>query len=355
MMRKWILMIIISLVLTACSPKKSENQTLLIKSYSSEEYAVIIPYELSDARSWHGKYSSKLDNMVIPKGLKDHAKKYFPVNEYYLSEGILMYDDVLMLQKRESDENPYALNPKSGPFEISDVLTLDSPYIVSDIVDLAFIKDDQSLKLEGLAVAVILNSHIEQGSEQEDFILSDELLYEFGTFIGRRLEQYLRTLPHVGTHLPIYISLYVAEGQSSYVSGRFIGEGFFENRKGQFKKINEKWVIFPSDEALKTDGLIHSNISSMKHAINQFLPENVSFVAKGKYLDHECVYLKIDIDAQAKGYTEIYALAQYVKQLAQVFENSNLDLVINIKSNGEIAFTIKKKINSNKLEMLDIS
>lgn len=362
MFKKIILSLVsILLLITISACGKNEEQVIeevVINSYSNEEYPVLIPYSITDARSWHGKYTSKLDNMIIPKGLMDYSKKYFKVKDNYLQEGLLLsQDSIQMLQKRESSENPYSLNPALGSFQVTEAISVDSPYIVSDIVELDFISQDDGKTLNGISLAIILNSTITSTIDgvEQTYQISEDRLFTFGSTIGRKLERYMRTLTDVEATLPIYITLYSTNSSSSYVPGNFIGEGLFEGRSGQFTEINEKWVIIPSTEAQEMNGVLYSSVLSIKQSVNKFLPENVSFIGKAKFIDNKCTYLSINIDAQAKTYTEIYALSQYVNQIVAGLDDPDMEVVIDIASLEDTIFSIKKEANSTKYVVLDMS
>ena len=354
-MNKKILLLFLLLFLTACqeSNLSEDNTSIQIDAYNDTNYSVEIPFDLSGARKWHGDYLSKLDQIEIPKGLQEYSKDYFDVADNFVRQGSLLDDDdVKMLQRRESDEYPYALNPELGAFEVDGTTTIESPYIVYDVVELDFV-NQKTDELSGISLAIIMNSTVT--SDGEEYSLSDDRLYTFASVSGRKLELYLRTKEEVDPDLPNDITFYAASDANSYVPGHYIGEGLFEGRSGQFSEISEQWLLVPSTAFSSYDTTLASSISEMKSAINSFLPENVSMIGYAKYQDNDLSYLKINIVMQAKTYTEMYALAQYVNELSQSFINNSFELVIMISQNDEAVFSITKPQGESQTTVNDLT
>ena len=96
----------------------------VISSYSSDDYPGFCCRcsELSEGRYWRGNTNSRFDLMQMPKELIELSKQHFSVKDNYLQAGqILEYEDIQELQRYESSDHSYGLNP-SGNFEISDAI-----------------------------------------------------------------------------------------------------------------------------------------------------------------------------------------------------------------------------------------
>jgi protein involved in sex pheromone biosynthesis len=352
-MIKKIVLICLSLILVSCSNSSEEISTdeglVNIDSYDKTDYSISVPFDLSNARKWHGDSLSRLDQIEIPKGLQNYSKDYFNVDDNFMQQGsVLTKDDILMLQRRQSDDYPYALNPESGLFELTTAQTVDSPYIVYDVVELDYVDKKDSSELSGISLAIVMNSTVNNVNDASEttYTIDDDRLYKFASVAGRKLELYMRTKEDVSPDLPIYISFYSAKDDESYLPGKFIGGGLFEGRSGQFQEIDEEWYLLPTTEHTEFDGILASGYAIIKGEVNVFLPQNVSMIAKAKYINNSLDYLKIDIVMQAKTYTEMYALTQYVNSLSNEIITKEYDLIIDIKQNDESVFTITKEKGS---------
>lgn len=159
------LVLCLTLSLAGCSPKAPEEtgERHGDQRYSSDDYQTLLPHELSEGRYWRGNTNSRFDLMQMPKELIELSKQHFPVKDNYLQAGqILKYEDIQELQRYESSDHSYGLNP-SGNFEISDAIILERPYIVYGIVEIDFIAKEDQKTLNGISVGILMNSSVTSG------------------------------------------------------------------------------------------------------------------------------------------------------------------------------------------------
>lgn len=131
------------------------------------------------------------------------------------------------------------------------------------------------------------------------------------------------------------------------VSGSYFGEGYFVSRSGQFKPIDEKWLILPSNEVEKLDPVTSSFFAGLKKSLQKLLPESVGVVGKGRYVNDKLEYLKIDIQLVGKTYMEIKATTQLAASILEGIENSKVRVVAKVTSLGKVVAIIEKKKNKN--------
>ena len=132
---KRILMVLVMAMLTlsGCSSQQQAQQGTVVSSVSSDDYQTLLPHEISEGRYWSGNTSSRVDMLQMPKQLLELSKKHFSVKENYMQAGqVLTYEDIQELQRYESEDHPYGMNP-SSTFEISDAISVERPYIVYGI------------------------------------------------------------------------------------------------------------------------------------------------------------------------------------------------------------------------------
>ena len=185
----------LTLSLVGCSPKAPEEtgDGTVISSYSSDDYQTLLPHELSEGRYWRGNTNSRFDLMQMPKELIELSKQHFSVKDNYLQAGqILEYEDIQELQRYESSDHSYGLNP-SGNFEISDAIILERPYIVYGIVEIDFISKEDQKTLNGISVGILMNSSVTSGDSTVQ--IPQDKLYTYASTIGRKLNATSATKP----------------------------------------------------------------------------------------------------------------------------------------------------------------
>lgn len=348
MHRKLIKAVLCLFMLAGCSKPTIEDPTnIIIPAVEKGEYAVLIPFNSSDTRQYHGTYLGRADILEIGSRLEDKSKTNFPANKHILGDGqILTMTRLGTLVKRESTDNPQGLNPPKGskfPTGISGVTVLDA-VVVADVIELNFYSGSASKpKLEGISLAIVLNQNLTSVENGVDVARSvtDERLYAYGTDMGRKLEAYMRKIPDM-ENIPIYISLYNTSSTDSTLPGKFIAEGYFTGRAGQFVKNVEQWVIFPSDAGEKLDSVTSSEMKSLRTALKEFIPETIAIVGQARYVDRKLDFLRINIIIQAKTYAEVHALTQYLGRLLENFSDKGATLVANIKNYNETVALIQR-------------
>ena len=318
-MRK-ILLCLFILLLTACSSEPTVDQRVIIDQDEENEYSIILPFEASTIRQYHGTYLGRADFLEIGSRLEDKSKEYFSVNDYYLSEGqVISNSDLTKLVRRESTDNPYGLNPPAGSEFLvgtSDIAVLDA-VVVADIMEIDFYQQSAGdYKLAGLSFAIVLNQSL---SDMED--------------------------------IPIYIGLYVTNPTDAVLPGRYIADGYFTTRGGQFKSNNEQWVLFPSTQASSLDASLADKFNNFKSSITTFIPESIGVVGEARYVDNKTNFLRITLTIQAKTYSEIRALTQYTTELLKDMDQRDFPIVVRINSISE-TYVLIELSEDNDLDII---
>lgn len=355
MKRKLILLMLVLLTLSGCSGKdnvETDGTTSIVSSIAGE-YPVAVNYAASSTRNYHGTYLGSYDIIEIGSQLIDKSKKHFNVKDYILQEGQVINSDRLSnLVMRESTSNPSGLNPAKGSeFDIGDGTKILDPVLVADVVELNFLENSKDgLTIAGMSIAIVFNQiqKTETATSITTYEITQERLYQYATDVGRKLESYLRTLNQVG-EIPIYIGLYSTKNVDAAVSGSYFGEGYFVSRSGQFKAINEKWLILPSNEVEKLDPQSSAFFSGFKRSLQQLLPESIGVIGKGRYINDKLDYIKIDIQLVGKTYMEIKASTQLAASIIEGMQNNDVHVIAKVTSLGKVVAIIEKKANQNKV------
>lgn len=353
-MKKGILLLIaMLLLLTGCGKQEEDivEEAPTVIAGPAESYSVLLPFESNILRYAH----TSSNYIEIGQGLYSYSLNYFSSNSVIVKEGDIIdsynttdypsYRPLVLL--RESASNPYGLNPSSSTnVPIGNGQTIQGPMIVRDLYEINFVSKEDSSKLVGISFALVVQEKVTD-LDGTSYTIAAEELYNYATTAGRKLENYLRSLPEVGD-VPILIMIYNSSSSDSSLPGTFIAQGYFNGRSGQFEKVNERWVLFPTTEALSLDSATYSQFEGFSSSIKDFLPENIGIVGKGYYVNNEIKKLLITINVQGKTYTEIYALTEYVVQLAKDF-SLETELIIEITSFSDTISVITKEANSDKI------
>ncbi len=346
---KWLLpLLCIGILLTACSQKEDENVENMIetKALESGEYGATLPFLSSSSRQQHQLRSvSLIDNLYIGTGLLNYAKAHFSVNNYTMQEGqFLVYDELSNLLGRESSSNSDALNPASGTSFDTGNGTIKDPVLVRDIYEVDFIRDKET---RGVALALVLNAYV----GDNDTKVNDNRLQAFGEEAARKLVSYMRKMPEIGDSVPIYIALYKNTSTESTLPGSFFSEAYFEGRSAGFSAIQEQWVMFPSEEASRLDNTTVAQFTQIKNAFANFLPDDVSMIGKGKFVDDKLSELHITVEMYAKTATEALSLTQYLKSLLATFTSVDYKLQVEVRCQDITIATMVRSIGDKEVEV----
>jgi protein involved in sex pheromone biosynthesis len=330
------------ILLSSCATDSTGDDPTIIERLDNNEYSMILPFVASEVRQYHGTYLGRADFLEIGSRLEDKSKEHFNVEDYYLSEGqVLTNTELSRLVRRESTENPYGLNPPSGSEFLvgtSNISVLDA-VVVADVVEIDFYQQSGGeIKLAGMSFAIVLNQSL---SSPDGLInVSDQVLYDYGSNMGRKLDRYIRSLSDM-EDMPIYIALYVTNPSDAVLPGRYIADGYFTARGGQFNPNNEQWVLFPSTQASSMDAGLADKFNALKTRITEFIPESVGIVGEARYVDNQTNFLRLTLTIQAKTYSEIRGLTQFTIELLKDIDQRDFPIVVRINSISETLVLIQ--------------
>lgn len=350
-MKKVISLLVLALLIVGCSSSEPIDEDILVINTDSSSYDHVFPYEKSYNRFFH----SGKDYKQIGEGLVEISKSYFPTDEYNLKEGSVITDfdnDYHpLINTRESTENPYGLNPeRNTSIKVNANSEVEGPFFVSGLYEINFVSKEENNELAGMSLALVLNKTI-LDNDSKPVTVDDDVLYQFGTEVaGPKLESYLRKKSELA-NIPIVITIFVVDSANNSVPGNFIAEAVYKNRQGQFKAIDQKWAIFPTQSGRAISVYVDEQITGMKRSVNNFLAEDIGIVAYGEFVDKQLVRLNIDVSVQTKTYTEVLALTNYLAKMIQEMDMT-ASIRLEIKSMNDTLAIIIKGSNSNQIEIV---
>ncbi|AHA08934.1 CamS family sex pheromone protein [Bacillus toyonensis] len=365
----------LGLLVSGCSAGADKDEKVAEKSGKAKEQAVVPKYAISDeyykttvpfdAGSARGLVVQGLNNRLdideFETGLMRIAKESFNTKDYFFKGGSTLDDQtVKMLVKRKRTDAEQkelesklkkdavkfpniGLNPALGEgSESLEVKNKKNPIYITNILEHNYYvkKGDKDVELGGIVVGLAMNSvqyfNEEHGYPREAKIEDEKMLAE-----GKKMAQEILKVMHQKKpdikNVPITFAIYRQSPKSALVPGNFVSYANVE--KGSetvedWKQINEKYYLFPSEQA-KTDNKREdlARVSNFKAKLSDYFQGDYSAViGTGMYRDEELKEMKLDIPVQFNGKAEIIGFTQYVAGLVMEYFPNYMRVQVTIKS-----------------------
>ncbi|MFZ7756264.1 CamS family sex pheromone protein [Bacillus thuringiensis] len=342
---------------------KAKEQSVVPKyAISDEYYKTTIPFDGGNARGLVVQgLNSRLDIDEFETGLMRIAKESFNTKDNFLKGGSALDTQVIqMLVKRKRTDAEQkeledklkkdavkfpniGLNPALGTgSESLEVKNKKNPIYISNILEHDYYvkKGDNSEERVGMVVGLAMNSvqyfNEEHGYPREAAIPDEKMLAE-----GKKMAQEILKVIHQKQpdtkNIPITFAIYRQAPKSSLVPGNFVSYANVE--KGSetvedWKQINEKYYLFPSEQA-KTDNKREdlARVSNFKAKLSDYFQgDYTAVIGTGMYSDDELREMKLDIPVQFNGKAEIIGFTQYVAGLVMEYFPNYMKVQVTIKS-----------------------
>ncbi|MBK5433225.1 CamS family sex pheromone protein [Bacillus sp. TH25] len=365
----------LSLLVSGCSMGSNKDEKAVEKSGKAKEQAVIPKYSISDkyykttVQFDPGKarglvvqgLNSRLDIDEFETGLMRIAKESFSTKDYFFKGGkFLEAQDIQMLVKRKRTDAEQkeledklkkdavkfpniGLNPAlSEGSESLEVKNKKHPMYISNILehDYHVQKGENDDEPDGIVIGLAMNSvqyyEEEHGYPREAAIPDEKMLAE-----GKRMAQEILKFMHqkdaATKNVPITFAIYRQSPKSSLVPGNFVSYAKVE--KGSetvedWKPINEKYYLFPSEQA-KADNKREdlARVSNFKAKLSEYFQgDYTAVIGTGMYRDDELKEMKLDIPVQFNGKAEVIGFTQYVAGLVMEYFPNYMKVQVTIKS-----------------------
>lgn len=331
-------------------PEDSGQETAIIPNYSvsESEYQVLLPYRLSQSRGVAtNQVANRLDITALENDLRRHSTTVFDPDTYFFQEGQQIgYSELFSWLERESESSELGLNPSADidddtATEDKIEIERENPKYLSHILEQNYLirTDDNAVQLAGISIGIAMKSvyrfQTEVGGpfyyEEIEF---DEMLAE-ATTIAEEVVSRLRAKDGL-QEIPILVAIYREAPRDGLVPGSFVAKKTVQGGSqtiGNWDKINETYVLFPSSEARNIDPNLASTVDEFKSGISDFFPNFVGVIGEGFYQDGEIQRLVLEIPIEFNGQAEVVGFTQYVYGLMMDSFQSHFDLEIDIRSN----------------------
>ena len=327
---------------------KTTKTTTTSHQLSNDYYKTVVnngSYQISKTRGSTLGLNSNFNLKAFETGLMSLSQLHFDTDNYYFQEGQYITDKMANnWLKRYSEENKKGLNPEDNG---KDEPTERTPYYLNSVLEQDYmIKKEDKYALGGISIGLSMNAidyyqKVEFGADYETKISRDELLKQ-GKVMADKIVQQLREIDGVG-NVPIAVGIFEQTPKDSLAGGSFIIEAVSEKgttKVGNWKALNQKKVIFPLVEETSNE---LSNFENFKAEVENFFPNLSGVTAEASYTDDQLVKMKITINTQFYGESEIIGFTQYVADKATTFLPPNIPIEITIGSiNGTESFMARK-------------
>lgn len=338
------MMLIVSLILSGCGnviqddviqpEEEGQTEISIIPSHSlaDNQYKILLPYRSSKAR---GAITNQITNRVdideLEEGLRRHSTSVFDPEKYVFEEGQYL-----------STEKIYELIDSLNP-NIKDKSSKKdhekNPRVFSHILEQNYLeRKSNRVNLVGLSIGISLKSVYRFQTEvggpyyYEDISVT-EMIKE-GEKIAQSVLNELRDIEEL-KDVPILIALFREAKQSSPVPGSFVqktvvSEGSREI--GKWEKIDEEFMLFPSNEANNKYPSDHQMVKAFSDKIADYFPNYVGVVGTGFYVEGQLVSLSIEVPIEFFGKGEVIGFTQYAYGLVKEIFKNHFDIQVSVYS-----------------------
>ncbi|WP_449622525.1 CamS family sex pheromone protein [Robertmurraya sp. Marseille-Q9965] len=365
------------LLLVGCAPNFQKDQEIVQETEDTKEkaiipkfkisdqyYQTILPFEPSEARGLVvNRLNTRYDIDEFETGLMRIAQNTFDPDKYLFQEGQYLdrktvglwlnrqYTDAQLKELGLKAEENIGLNPLDPGTGDVKTRNKENPIYLAHILEHDYLVkgEDGTAHLGGIVIGLALNSvhyfqEIQYGPTFETKIEHATLDKE-GKKIAEQVISRLRQIKGL-SKVPITIALFEQESQSAVVPGNFfayakVGEG--SSKIGGWEKVNEDYVLFPSDDAENDHRDDLTTFLNFKQDVEEYFPNFNGVIGRAFYIENELQKLSIDIPIQFYGKAESVGFTQYVTGLILEHFPDYISVQVNVSSvNGPEALIVRE-------------
>lgn len=386
MKRTIILFISAILVLTACgnNDEKSKEQSnekeqqkesgsvkeiATDKNVQGDNYRTILPFKESQARGLlQDNMANSYNGEDFENGLLDLSKSVFPTDDYLYQDGQYLDKDVINAflnpkytkdevnkmdesdrKEKKANEN-LGLNPSHKGETDPEKIAEQSPAYLSNILEQDFYAsgDTKGKKIKGMTIGLAMNSTYyyqkEKDGETYSKDLDDKEIEKQGKQMAEELLSRIRENKDL-KEIPIHFAIYKQSGENSIVPGEFIAGTTVEDGKtriNDWKDINQKTALLPSEEAGELDENLNSDFKQFNDNLQTYFNNFTQAVGTVKFDNKKAKQLSVDLPIDYYGKAETIGITQYVTEQADKYFDGIDEYEIHIKDGNNPKALISK-------------
>ncbi|OEL04588.1 CamS family sex pheromone protein [Staphylococcus saprophyticus] len=386
MKRTIILFISAILVLTACgnNDEKSKEQSnekeqqkesgsvkeiATDKNVQGDNYRTILPFKESQARGLlQDNMANSYNGEDFENGLLDLSKSVFPTDDYLYQDGQYLDKDMINAflnpkytkdevnkmdesdrKEKKANEN-LGLNPSHKGETDPEKIAEQSPAYLSNILEQDFYAsgDTKGKKIKGMTIGLAMNSTYyyqkEKDGETYSKDLDDKEIEKQGKQMAEELLSRIRENKDL-KEIPIHFAIYKQSGENSIVPGEFIAGTTVEDGKtriNDWKDINQKTALLPSEEAGELDENLNSDFKQFNDNLQTYFNNFTQAVGTVKFDNKKAKQLSVDLPIDYYGKAETIGITQYVTEQANKYFDGIDEYEIHIKDGNNPKALISK-------------
>lgn len=380
MKRTIILFILAILVLTACgnNDEKSKEQQkesgsvkeiATDKNVQGDNYRTILPFKESQARGLlQDNMANSYNGEDFENGLLDLSKSVFPTDDYLYQDGQYLDKDMINAflnpkytkdevnkmdesdkKEKKANEN-LGLNPSHKGETDPEKIAEQSPAYLSNILEQDFYAsgDTKGKKIKGMTIGLAMNSTYyyqkEKDGETYSKDLDDKEIEKQGKQMAEELLSRIRENKDL-KEIPIHFAIYKQSGENSIVPGEFIAGTTVEDGKtriNDWKDINQKTALLPSEEAGELDENLNSDFKQFNDNLQTYFNNFTQAVGTVKFDNKKAKQLSVDLPIDYYGKAETIGITQYVTEQADKYFDGIDEYEIHIKDGNNPKALISK-------------
>ncbi|MDW4261048.1 CamS family sex pheromone protein [Staphylococcus saprophyticus] len=386
MKRTIILFISAILVLTSCgnNDEKSKEQSnekeqqkesgsvkeiATDKNVQGDNYRTILPFKESQARGLlQDNMANSYNGEDFENGLLDLSKSVFPTDDYLYQDGQYLDKDMINAflnpkytkdevnkmdesdrKEKKANEN-LGLNPSHKGETDPEKIAEQSPAYLSNILEQDFYAsgDTKGKKIKGMTIGLAMNSTYyyqkEKDGETYSKDLDDKEIEKQGKQMAEELLSRIRENKDL-KEIPIHFAIYKQSGENSIVPGEFIAGTTVEDGKtriNDWKDINQKTALLPSEEAGELDENLNSDFKQFNDNLQTYFNNFTQAVGTVKFDNKKAKQLSVDLPIDYYGKAETIGITQYVTEQADKYFDGIDEYEIHIKDGNNPKALISK-------------
>lgn len=338
---------------------KNKEETTIIPSMQIDDqyYRTLLPYKESVSRGLIvSNINTKYDVKEAESGLLRLSQQAFDPSKYYFQEGQYLDKDTVISWLSRSNQDPAGLNPRTTKSMTPTERAKNAPIYLAHIVEQNYLQETgkNKVKLAGVSIGLALNSVYYYQKEQYGATYEEPIeqatLNKEGKKIASQVVKRLRQIDGLA-EVPITIGLFKQQSRSSIVPGTYFAYTDVDQGSAtikDWKKINEKYVLFPTGDTDNQYRDINENFTNFKHDIDKYFSNYTNIVGTGFYQNNKIQKLEIEIPIKFYGTSEIIGFTQYMSGEVMDQFPKGLQIEVNVTSvNGPEALVVKEA-NANE-------
>ncbi len=347
------------IILTGCDQKPEvedtvEPETETIVETSDGDYRTVVPQPTSEVRGVaNNTIDTDLDLDAMETGLMSISKEYADPDKYIYQPGTLI----------SSDEATYLTGPEYSADEFAEITkndtsaqniglnmpldngnyTDDTKQYVNTIVEQDYFTydDDNNKQIDKVAIGFGMdptyNYTDSKGVEHTVDISDDELVEFANSYVANKMTEFIRSKKGYEDVEIIYG--FFKESETELYPGTYYAKCNVtkdEDTVKNIKKMNEKYVLFPTSDGKEQDKTLNQEISDLEQEVRGYFSYNTGAYARGFYKDNNLKEIYIRLTVNAYSQTDLIPFANFVEEKVKEIISENVKISVDIrKSTGE--------------------